>query len=501
MQNLNSKKTLTFALILFLIVNCISQSQTKAITSDFPADPNFESIPVLHSDGRSLGYPQMAIKSVESFFDNETRTLHIAGWHYLDVDYPGVRQLLHLVVQPDQKVSVITVAKTGDPEYPISLSPYDEGAIRLVWLTRYQQGATSQFRFNQYIWYNNGSTSLSSLPPLLAESPVISLDNMNRIHIASLSQSFSNDTHNLLQLRLAYENQTKWIEENIPLIPITLDTYFYLYNALFLPNQTLAILARLDSFNKTADRWEERILLLKIFEKNLVAQTYSFAEGSQEWLSYVELAVSPNESIILLVSTQEGLRKGIFRNGDLIIEALTSSADLRYVERFTWTRTPNGILLVAYATPVERWSDEGIISLLQQGTNGTWTHSFIDSDHKLRGIYAWHNSVPFDIISINDAPFLIFASVPTKSEQKDLNLSQDDICSLYLAFKSDNSLFGNVKPGMLDLDNQKESILSINNDWFLFTLVFVSLAILGICVVLLRKLRRQKKRVANSEEI
>ncbi|MFW9914035.1 MAG: hypothetical protein ACFFGZ_00365, partial [Candidatus Thorarchaeota archaeon] len=310
MLSLNSKRAFMFVFLL-LVCNCFSQTHLRASTAHFMENQHFESSSILHCAGERYWYPQAAFRHLQSYYDVEKSTLHIAGWYYR-YDSSRPQRLMHIIVRPGQDVSAITAAESGDINYPLFLSSYGKDGVRIIW--------RDSERFNQYIWRYNQTISHNSFPEFSHSSSVRMLqDAQNQLHIMSLKGKALNETTNLLTLLLSSQNSTKWIEEEFSLIPIRAQSWFRLNGASILPNGTIMAIVGISEADEIAKSQMERLLVIKLFKGNLTARSYFMSE---EPFFNIEIIPYSNNSIMMLGATWQGLLKIKIENSSANFESL-----------------------------------------------------------------------------------------------------------------------------------------------------------------------------------
>ncbi|MHA2270931.1 MAG: hypothetical protein ACXACI_03650 [Candidatus Hodarchaeales archaeon] len=480
MPSLSSKKAFTFVFLL-LVCNAFPQIHIGANTFHFMGNQQFESFPILHSVGERYWFPQAAFRHLQSYFDVEKSTLHIAGWYYRHED-SRMERLMHIIVRPGQDVSAITAAESGDINYPILLSSYGKEGVRIIW--------RDSDRFNQYIWRDNQTISRNSFPPLSLISDLEMVqDAQDQIHVMNLNERPLNETRNLLTLFHSSENSTKWIEEEFSLIPIRVQSWFRFNGASILPNGTIMAIVGISEFNEIAESRTDRLLLIKLFEGNLTAHSYFM---SDEPIFHVQFIPYSNNSVMMLGATWQGLRRIKLENSSSSFESLNPAADTLAASPFRWKLDSNNRLIIAYIR-ADEYSEVGILSILQQTETEDWIRYDVDSDHGIIRDYEGEDEAHFAMEMLNDSPILVYVSSPTNDELDALNVAQEDICSLYIAQKKDNALFTDFKPARIDLSSEEDSLLEMVDIWLLIPAIAL-LAIVAIAIgVFLRKLKHQKR--------
>ncbi|MHA2232245.1 MAG: hypothetical protein ACXAB4_07125, partial [Candidatus Hodarchaeales archaeon] len=177
----------------------------------------------------------------------------------------------------------------------------------------------------------------------------------------------------------------------------------------------------------------------------------------------------------------------------LLIDPIELPGADPYATEFDCKVGTNGKVVIAYVAHEDRYSERGILSILQEKENDEWQHAIINSEHyiwskwELRegwvlgwyGREGWGN---FALDTSNGSPILAFASIPTVTEIKELKYEQKRVTSLYIAQNANSSIHSGFGAKLIGLDQRKENSFLSTSDWPV--LLVISCAIIGFGLIL-----------------
>ncbi|MFW9915656.1 MAG: hypothetical protein ACFFGZ_08585 [Candidatus Thorarchaeota archaeon] len=461
------------------------------------AIPQFSSQALFYGDANSINYPESTLRYIRVLLDDRTNTLHVVGWYFRELEGTGTKKLLHFVLRPDKKPSMITVSETGEPTPPLHLFLYPRGGIRIIWsvATRSFETALSRTLY-EYIWREDETVSFNSLPafPFGLTTSTILQDASGGLCIVSFETTPIDEANSFFNVRYLSEISTEWIEKRFPATMVSSLFKFAIYDAIISQNGTISVL--LHCGDVIGAIWVDYLLFVQFSNESL---TILKQDAPTDVLIHnVRMLLFPDNSIALVANMNNLLYGGKFDVAGLSFEPFDLPDSSSYVSEFKCAIDPNNHTVIAFVAHSEKYEEPGILSILQEIGDNEWQRYPIDKLHRVFSIWetregwmdAWSGREGYSNFALDASaavPILALASIPSSEELNALEVKQKRVCSLYVAQDASHSLSYEFMPLMKDLDRTSGGTPLKIADWAILFLGCLAIIGVGSILILIRR--------------